>query len=78
MIGGFPVLSRDIEELPLVIQEELDAEQWTVTRNIRRFSSISIDHVHEQVNKRVEYVGGVIDLTENPVILERWIVTGSD
>lgn len=37
-----------------------------------------IDQAHEQANKRVKGVGGIIGLTENLDMLERWIVTGPE
>jgi hypothetical protein len=30
--------------------------------------SLPIDHAHEQANKRVKGVGGIIGLTENPIL----------
>ena len=49
-----------------------------ITRSNHRFSSLSIDHAHEQANKRVKGVGGMIGLTGNPAMLECWIVTGPE
>ena len=49
-----------------------------ITRSNRRFSSLPIDHAHEQANKRVKGVSGMIGLTENPTMLERLIVTGPE
>ena len=40
------------------------------------FSSIAIDHSHEQNNKCVKGDGGVILLTENSAQLLRWMVSG--
>ena len=73
-----PIFIRDLEALPDSIQEEFEKGHWTITRSNRRFSSLPIDHAHEQANKRVKGVGGIIGLTENPVMLERWIVTGPE
>ena len=72
------VLIRDLESLPAAIQEEFEAGHFTITRSNHRFSSIPIDQAHEQANKRVKGVGGVIGLTENPAMLERWVVTGPE
>jgi len=74
----FPILIRDLEVLPESVKAEFDKGHWTITRSKRRFSSLPIDHAHEQVNKRVKGVGGMIGLTENPSMLERWILTGSE
>lgn len=73
-----PVLIRDLEALPSSIQEEFEAGHWVITRSNHRFSSIPIDHAHEQANKRVKGAGGMIGLTERPSMLERWIVTGPE
>ncbi len=72
------VFIRDLESLPSSIQEEFEAGHWTISRNNHRYSSIPIDHAHEQANKRVKGVGGVIGITENPEMLERWIASGPE
>ena len=72
------VFIRDLESLPSTIQEEFEAGHWTIRQAIIVNSSIPIDHAHEQANKRVKGVGGVIRITENPEILERWIATGPE
>ena len=61
-----PIHIQDLEVLPESIQEEFDQGYWTITRRNRRFSSIPIDHAHEEANKRVKGVGGMIGLIENP------------
>ena len=73
-----PIHIRDLEVLPDSIQVEFDQGYWTITRRNRRFSSIPIDHAHEQANKRVKGVGGMIGLTQNPDLLERLIMTGPE
>jgi hypothetical protein len=73
-----PIFIRDMERLPTNIQEQFDKGHWTINRSNRRFSSLPIDHAHEQANKRVKGVGGIIGLTENPILLERWIITGPE
>ena len=72
------VFIRDLESLPSSIQEEFEAGHWTISRSNHRYSSIPIDQAHEQANKRVKGVGGVIGITENPEMLERWIATGPE
>ena len=73
-----PIFIRDLECLPDSIQEEFKKGHWTITRNNCRFSSLPIDQAHEQANKRVKGVGGIIGLTENLDMLERWIMTGPE
>lgn len=71
-------LPGDLESLPSSIQEEFEAGHWTISRSNHRYSSIPIDHAHEQANKRVKGVRGVIGITENPEMLERWIAAGPE
>ena len=73
-----PIFIRDLERLPNSIREQFEEGHWTINRSNRRFSSLPTDHAHEQANKRVKGVGGIIGLTENPVMLERWIMTGPE
>ena len=73
-----PIFIRDLELLPASIQSEFENGHWTITRSNRHFSSLPIDHAHEQANKRVKGVGGIIGLTENAAMMERWIVTGPE
>lgn len=73
-----PVFIRDLESLPQSILEEFCQGYWTITRSNRRFSSLPVDHAHEQANKRVKGVGGMIGLTENPAMLEKWVATAPE
>ena len=73
-----PIHIRDLEVLPDSTHVEFNKGYWTITRRSRRFSSIPIDHAHEQATKRVKRVGGMIGLTDNPDMLERWIMTGPE
>ncbi|KAM9391787.1 complement C5 [Pholidichthys leucotaenia] len=72
------VFIRDLESLPSSIQEEFEAGHWTISQSNHRYSSIPIDQAHEQANKQVKGVGGVIGITENPEMLECWIATGPE
>ena len=49
---------------------------FVVHKTNRAFSSIALDHAHEQVNALVEGQGGAVGLTENPAALRRWMVAG--
>ena len=55
-----PIHIRDLEVLPDSIQVEFDQGYWMITWKNRHFSSIPIDHAHNQANKRVKGVGGMI------------------
>ena len=39
---------------------------------------MSLDQAHEQNNAKVKETGGAIGLTENPVALKRWMVSGPE
>jgi hypothetical protein len=51
---------------------------FVVHKTTRVFSSIALDHAHEQVNAVVKGEGGAVDLTEHPAALRRWMVAGSE
>ena len=51
---------------------------FVVHKTNRAFSSIALDHAHEQVNALVKGQGGAVDLTENPAALRRWMVAGPE
>ena len=48
---------------------------FTVQRSKRLFSSIALDHAHEQLNAILKSDGGAIGLTENDEYLRRWTVS---
>ena len=66
---------RDMKSLPEAVKEDL-MKNWVVQKTSRRFSAISLDQTHKQENAKVKGKGGVIGLTENPVALQWWMVTG--
>ena len=49
---------------------------FVVTKTLRNFSFIPIDHGHEQNNKPVKGDGGAIGLTESTSELTRWMICG--
>ena len=51
---------------------------FVVHKTKKYFSSIALDHAHEQVNARVKGEGGAVGLTENPAALRRWMVAGPE
>ena len=46
------------------------------TKTKKLFSSIALDHAHEQINAVVKGDGGAVGLTENLAALRRWMVAG--
>ena len=53
-------------------------QKFTVQKTNLKFSRIGLDHNHEQLNAKVEGVGGAIGLTENETALQRWLVCGPE
>ena len=51
---------------------------FVVHKTTRVFSSIALDHTHEQVNAVVKGEGGAVGLTEHPAALRRWMVAGPE
>jgi hypothetical protein len=51
---------------------------FVVNKTGSPFSSIAIDHAHEQNNAIVKGGGGVAGLTENPSAPKRWMVDGPE
>ena len=52
--------------------------KFVVKKSKRAFSVIAIDQAHEQNNASVKGDGGAVVLTENPVALHRWMVSGPE
>ena len=72
---------RDMCELPLKhpdVYAEFRKGSFVVHKTKRLFSSIALDHAHEQVNAVVKGEGGAVGLTENPAALRRWMVAGPE
>ena len=42
------------------------------------FSSIALEHAHEQVNAQVKGKGRAVRLTQNPAALRRWMIAGPE
>ena len=51
---------------------------FVVHKTNRAFSSIALDHAHEQLNALVKGQGGAVGLTENPAALRRWMVASPE
>ena len=67
----------DLESLPSSFLLEFEGnENWTKSRTKNRCSAIVINHAHEQNNKLVKGVGGIIGITEDPSSLAQWILIG--
>ena len=51
---------------------------WVFQKTNNMFSSIPIDQAHEQNNKIIKDIGGVIGLTEKPNAFRKWMVSGPE
>ena len=60
------------------IHQEFTNGSFVVHKTEKVFSSIALDHVHEQVNAQVKGEGGAVGLTENPAALRRWMIAGPE
>ena len=60
------------------ISTEFEKGHFVVHKTHSAFSSIAIDHAHEQNNKLVKVEGGVIKFTESTPELLRWMVCGPE
>ena len=67
-----------LEESHPVVFAEFMSGNFVVQKTQRNFSSIPIDHTHEQNNKCVKGDRGAIGLTENTSELLRWMVSGPE
>ena len=65
------------ESHPGIFEEFLQGN-FVVKKTQQKFSSIPIDHVHEQNNKCVKGDSGAVGLTENTSELLRWILSGPE
>jgi hypothetical protein len=76
-----PVHIRDMLALkdshPDVHTEFMNGK-FTVCKSGHKFSSISIDQCHEQINGLVKGDGGIIGITENDAALNRWSIAGPE
>ncbi len=76
-----PVHIRDMVNLSNThpnITSEFHNGKFTVHKTRREFSSIALDHAHEQNNATIKSDGGAIGLTQNPEALQRWMVAGPE
>ena len=76
-----PVHIRDMMALPdkhPTVSEAFREGKFVVRKTHHGFSAIPIDQAHEQNNKCVKGDGGAIGLTENPMQLLRWMISGPE
>ena len=68
---------RDMKSLSKHIRDDFK-KQWAVNKTKHRFSALSIDNVHEQLNAKVKGKGEIIGLTDKPYALQRWLISGPE
>ena len=63
------------ETVPLVY-EEFNKGNFVVQKSTHVFSTMAMDHAHEQINDLIKGDGGVIGITDKPPALIKWITAG--
>lgn len=58
--------------------QQFTSGSFVVHKTKRPFSSIALDHAHEQENASIKGDGGAVGLTENPAALRRWMISGPE
>ena len=58
------------------IHQKFTNGSFVLNKTEKVFSSIALDHVHEQVNTQVKGEGRAVRLMENPAALRRWMISG--
>ena len=61
-----------------ILFEEFKHGHFTVRKSMHKFSSISLDHAHEQENAKVKGDGGASGLFQDEKALHRWMVGGPE
>ena len=72
---------RDMSSLSLThpsVYQHFTSGAFVVNKSARAFSSIALDHAHEQANASIKGDGGAVGLTENPHALRRWMIGGPE
>jgi hypothetical protein len=72
---------RDMHALPDQhpdIDQQFNNGAFVVHKSKKVFSSIALDHAHEQMNALIKGDGGAVGLTESPGALRRWIIAGPE
>ena len=69
---------RNLHSAHPAVAKQFESGKFVVKKTHRSFSSIVLDHAHEQNNSIVKGDGGAIGLTENSSQLMRWMVAGPE
>lgn len=60
------------------VYQKFESGAFVVNKTKHAFSSIALDHAHEQENAAIKGDGGAVGLTENPSALRRWMIGGPE
>jgi len=63
------------EQHPQIYAQFVEAH-FAMSKSNRKFSCISTDQAHEQLNAAIKSDGGAVGLTENESALARWVTAG--
>ena len=69
---------RDLKSLPEPILAEFKQGNFAISKSGRRFSRITLDMRHEHNNKGAKEDGGIIGMTGDQELLQKWLVSGSE
>ena len=76
-----PIHIRDLvnlKERHPSVYAEFEQGKFVVRKTQHLFSTISLDHSHEQENEMIKGEAGAAGLTESPAALRRWMVAGPE
>lgn len=76
-----PIHIRDLvnlKERHPFVYAEFEQGKFVVRKTQHIFSTISLDHNHEQENEMIKGEAGAVGLTESPAAFRRWMVAGPE
>ena len=68
----------DLTEVHPSLCEKFSERKFTVRKTNRKFSKVTLDQNHKQLNSGIKGVGRAFGLTENDAALQRWLLTGPE
>lgn len=60
------------------VEQQFRDGNFAVDMSNKRFSAMSIDQAHEQMNAVIKGDGGVVGITESETALTRWIIASPE
>ena len=72
-----PIHIRDmvaLKTMHISVYNEFKKGNFVVQWSVHLFSRMAVDQFHEQLNKCIKVDGGLVGLTEDPVVLHIWML----